>query len=54
MDPDATLKEARELAQDILDGGADTAEAERLAELFQALDEWLSGSGYLPEDWRQG
>jgi hypothetical protein len=44
MDPNAALRELREaIHQD------DTHTA---AERFEALDEWLSRGGYLPERWQ--
>jgi hypothetical protein len=61
MDPDAALKELRELAAEFNEeeriwDGTDgllehKAKAERATELFAALDKWLSGGGFLPEDW---
>jgi hypothetical protein len=54
MDPDANLKEQLEIAKAIADGtyeGSD--DAERLAELVLALDEWIKSSGFLPKVWRQ-
>jgi hypothetical protein len=57
MDPNANLTEMRELAQTLLDNNADLsdfcAQAERLAELVQALDEWLTRGGFLPRDWKR-
>jgi hypothetical protein len=68
MDPTANLEEQRELAADALsiqDGCSDQGEytdeqekrlaeiATRQAELFQALDAWIIGGGFLPEAWRQ-
>lgn len=56
MDPDANLKEQRLLAQTILHGddadSIDTGDAVRLAELVQALDEWLVKGGFLPTAWQ--
>lgn len=68
MDPNANLKEQRELVAIIhrlsdatseLEGGALTQatvalsqHAERLAELVEALDEWITGGGFLPQGWR--
>ena len=59
MDPEANLKELRELTKmvaeadlndkDGLEAIAETAP--RMAELFQALDEWLTKGGFLPKDW---
>jgi len=53
MDPDANLKEQREISERILDGTKhDTGyDAVRLAELVQALDEWLSKGGFPPHAW---
>ena len=53
MDPEATLRELRDLANE-LDDNEDLAEDEvresaaRMAELFQALDGWLSHGGFSP------
>jgi hypothetical protein len=55
MDPDANLKEQREIIARMLEEGSesiDSGDAVRLAELVQALDEWLSKGSYLPEDWK--
>jgi hypothetical protein len=30
-----------------------TREVVRLAELVQALDEWIRGGGFLPEEWNK-
>lgn len=51
MDPNATLAEIRALvaacqAGDIIDG-------DRLAELVSALDEWITGGGFLPAAWQR-
>ena len=59
MDPDANLKEQREIVKDLIDGNDyDTDEwlamANRLADLVEALDGWLSNGGFLPLAWRQG
>lgn len=63
MDPNENLKEQREIAKEILEARYDqemTMEAwyrsfesstHRLAELSQALDEWLVKGGFLPSDW---
>lgn len=63
MDPNANLEEQRKLAKWLLiQLSTDKAmlaefdsadEAARLAELVQALDEWLSGGGFLPKDWNK-
>ena len=67
MDPDANLREQREIAraiQKVLDDcngdGSLTdgqqfyvaAQAERLAELVEALDGWITKGGFLPARWR--
>lgn len=57
MDPDANLKELRELAQRVLysvDPDPHPQDVERLAELVEALDGWLSNKGFLPAAWRRG
>jgi hypothetical protein len=52
MDPNATLQEIRELVSGILHDDEPTDErTDRLAELVQALDEWLSKRGFLPVQW---
>ncbi len=62
MDPDACLAELRQLcteqwtADDELgETGLATADyrAERMAELIEALDEWIGRGGFLPEAWRK-
>ena len=60
MDPNANLDEMRKLAAAILyDQGcgdpyeSSNAQAERLAELVQALDEWIANGGFLPNDWKR-
>lgn len=56
MDPDATLRELRELTGQFLkdwdeDKTPDTLDVYRMAELFEALDEWTTNGGYLPAAW---
>ena len=56
MDPNATLKQLRELVKTIHDQRdihlADlTEEAEDMANLVEALDEWMTGGGFKPRDW---
>lgn len=60
MDPDANLAEQRRLAAGLIDAldAEDTAtmsdvaiQALRLAELVQALDEWMTGGGMRPRGW---
>lgn len=58
MDPNANLKEQQELAAVLLEcqyeAWADVeVGALRLAELVQALDEWIKKGGALPAAWEQ-
>lgn len=62
MDPNANLAEQRELANKILvcsDREHEAAlctcrgDGERLAELMQALDEWIKRGGFKPDAWRK-
>ena len=58
MDPNENLKQQLELAGAILhlyhqDSGYDaTEDAVRLAELVQALNDWIQRGGYIPFGWR--
>lgn len=56
MDPDANLREQREIVARMRDD--ETArtldafsELERLTDLVETLDEWLSTAGHLPREW---
>lgn len=51
MDPNKTLKDLREIVSLYNEGDADHWEIERAVELVEALDEWLSKGGFLPEAW---
>lgn len=52
MDPDANLEEQLRIAERITnDLGIDYADADRLAELVLALNEWIKGGGFLPKQW---
>lgn len=64
MDPNTSLAELRRRAARLIDelsnGDAPDekseyiySEAYELAELVEALDQWLSRGGFLPEGWRQ-
>lgn len=58
MDPNANLEEQLRLAESILNEEAvDTddliRDSQRLAELVQALDEWINNGGFLPTAWRK-
>jgi hypothetical protein len=46
VDPDETLSRIRECVAD----GGPSAQSE-LIELVAALDEWLSGGGFIPDGW---
>jgi hypothetical protein len=53
MDPDANLKEQLELARSIAEQDPQSiTEASRLAELVLALNEWITGGGFLPSAWK--
>lgn len=59
MDPNANLKEQLDLTKRILEADPDSHgvihdDAARLAELVEALHEWLVGGGFLPADWHNG
>lgn len=69
MDPNANLREQREIYRAIIDiqnhadeGGNYTGaqerqlqeHAERLADLVEALDQWMSACGFLPAAWSAG
>lgn len=59
MDPNETLRMARTAAAAItsaIDNEEDVqfGNVERLAEAFEALDEWLSKGGFVPDAWRRG
>ncbi len=51
MDPDANLTEMRELASTLADVPERPTDAARLAELVQAMDEWLCKGGFRPLAW---
>jgi hypothetical protein len=52
MDPDANLKEQLYLCK-VVYGSADDPDAVRLAELVEALHEWIASGGFLPKPWQQ-
>jgi len=53
MDPNANLAEQRRLLRKFRQRNRLTAgEATRLAELVDALDEWLVNGGFLPVAWQ--
>lgn len=51
MDPNATLDELRELVRVQLYGGQ--TDPDRMAELFEALDNWITSDGFLPNSWER-
>jgi hypothetical protein len=56
MDPTANLQEQRRIIAQMLAEDSqeiDTGDALRLAELAQALDEWITKGGFLPEEWKR-
>ena len=60
MDPDQALKNAREAVAKMnnWDPAVDGTEegppsAWDLKDAFEALDEWLTGGGFLPQDWKR-
>lgn len=55
MDPDANLKEQRAILArlDSDETQTPTRDLFRLAELVQALDEWLTRGGFLPAGWKR-
>jgi hypothetical protein len=59
MDPNATLQQIRQLTAGLLNPKAKlkngwAADARELAELVDALDQWLSSGGFLPSSWVKG
>lgn len=51
MGPNENLAEMRLLAESVDPELTDSEDFQRMAELFQALDRWLSHKGFLPKDW---
>jgi hypothetical protein len=57
MDPNANLREQREIIERVFDPADDDKDLdlddlERLAELAKAMDEWLRNGGFLPDAWK--
>ena len=50
MDPDATLRLLRHAADKYTAFGRHS-DAELMATLFTALDDWLVGGGFVPTEW---
>lgn len=55
MDPNEALSNARLALVTYRANPGDHYDpaAERLADAFEALDEWLTNGGFLPRDWHQ-
>ena len=64
MDPNETLMCMRECAEEVwvltagivdesFEHSTDRQLAQRQAELFEALDQWLLKGGFLPADWKR-
>lgn len=53
MDPTANLAEQRRIVERIVNGDS-SADWSRLAELVEALDNWISNGGFLPQQWAKG
>lgn len=53
MDVDVTLERLTELSEDVARGAYAPGDepAHEMAELFQALDGWLTRKGFLPQRW---
>lgn len=48
MDPNESLRQLRLMVSPAAHGNLG---ADEFAEAFMALDQWLSGGGFLPADW---
>lgn len=52
MDPDTTLAQIRELIADQqTHNELNDTDTDRLVELIDSLDEWLTKGGFLPTEW---
>lgn len=51
MDPNATLEMLRRFIFKLSMG--ETVDVEDFAEYFEALDKWLTGGGFLPQQWEE-
>ena len=55
MDPNANLAEQRRIVERMLDNEENPDyldDAQRLAELVEALDGWITKGGFLPKAWK--
>lgn len=53
MDPDANLREQLEISKRITMGREEEGDSDRLAELVQSLNRWITDGGFLPKAWQQ-
>jgi hypothetical protein len=56
MDPDQTLAQIRRIIADMARPRSaldELVDARLLAELVEALDDWITKGGFLPQPWRQ-
>jgi hypothetical protein len=54
MDPNSNLRDQLNIARSVLAvKGEHSYGAVRLAELVEALDDWITRGGFLPERWRE-
>lgn len=53
MDINQTLEDIRLIVSKIQKGYGSNHDAGDLSDLWDALDNWLSNKGFLPEDWKR-
>ena len=51
MDPTANIKRFRLLMAQHKSGAGSPEDLEEIAELFEAIDDWLTGGGFPPHQW---
>lgn len=54
MDPNETLRQLRVFAQEVIGADDSSPVAKHLASHVWALDQWLTGGGFLPNAWDHG
>ena len=57
MDPNETLRCLRALSKQIIKENENEEMPDNgmhMANIFQALDEWIVKGGFLPQDWQKG
>lgn len=52
MDPNANLEEIRRIIRQCTNGVQ--WDPERLVDLIEALDQWMTKGGFAPKDWQKG